>query len=114
MKYVSYDNVAWNLIKKVKDVHLNVLKIQLSHFKPWRHMGGVEVQLQSFLKPTLDECESSASRLNRFIPGESAFFSHWIGGFVDPRTKRDVMEKKMCKYYLLLNCISIDSLFHRQ
>jgi hypothetical protein len=36
----------------------------------------------------------SASRPDRFIPGEKAPGTHWIGGWVDPRAGLDDMEKR--------------------
>jgi hypothetical protein len=38
--------------------------------------------------------EWSASRLGRFTPGEKAPVTHWIGGWVGPRTGLDDMEKR--------------------
>jgi hypothetical protein len=37
--------------------------------------------------------EWSASRSGRFIPGEIAPGTHWIGGWVGPRTGLDDVEK---------------------
>jgi len=39
-------------------------------------------QLQVFLLLTLDRSEWSASRPSRFITGERAHGTHWIGGWV--------------------------------
>jgi hypothetical protein len=38
--------------------------------------------------------EWSASRPDRFTPGERALGTHWIGGWVDPRAGLDDVEKK--------------------
>jgi hypothetical protein len=37
--------------------------------------------------------EWSASRPGRFTPGERALCTHWIGGWVGPRTELDDVEK---------------------
>jgi hypothetical protein len=47
---------------------------------------GVEVQLHVFLTSAVDGGEWSASRTNRFTPRERAPATHWIGGWVSPRT----------------------------
>jgi hypothetical protein len=38
--------------------------------------------------------EWSASRPGRFTPGEKAPGTHWIGGWVDPRSGLDNVEKR--------------------
>jgi hypothetical protein len=38
--------------------------------------------------------ELSASRLGRFTPGERDPGTHWIGGWLDPRTDLDDVEKR--------------------
>jgi hypothetical protein len=50
--------------------------------------GGVDVYIHIFLTLALVECEWSASHLGRFTPG-----SHWIGGWVGPRTGLGDVEK---------------------
>jgi hypothetical protein len=35
----------------------------------------------------------SASHTGRFTPGERAFVTHWIGGWMGPRTGLDAVEK---------------------
>jgi hypothetical protein len=66
----------------------------LRNIMHWKHIGGVEVQLQAFLTSALDESERSASRSGRFTPGESAPNIHWIGGWVDPRADLDAATKR--------------------
>jgi hypothetical protein len=47
-----------------------------------------------FLTSALVGGEWSASRPGRFTPGESAPVTHWIEGWVDPRTGLDDVERK--------------------
>jgi hypothetical protein len=55
--------------------------------------GGVDEQMNVFLTPTLAGGECSASRPCRFTPGEGAPSTHWIRGWVEPRTDLNDMEK---------------------
>jgi hypothetical protein len=57
--------------------------------------GGVVVSIHVFLTSALVGGELSASRPGRFIPS-----THWIGGWVGPRTGLDNMEKR--KFLTLL------------
>jgi hypothetical protein len=54
--------------------------------------GEVYVQSHIFLTSALAGGEWSASRPSRFIPGERAPDTHWIGGWVDPRAGLDDVE----------------------
>jgi hypothetical protein len=54
----------------------------------------VEVQLRSFSASTLDGGEWLAPCLGRFIPGERAPDTHWIGGWVDLRVGLDAVVGK--------------------
>jgi hypothetical protein len=56
--------------------------------------GEVDVYIDVFLTSALLEGEWSASRFGRFTPREGAPGTHWIGGWVGPRTDLDDMEKK--------------------
>jgi hypothetical protein len=56
--------------------------------------GGVDVEIHVFLTSPLAGGEWSASRLGRFIHGERAPGTHWIGGWVDPRARLDNTEKR--------------------
>jgi hypothetical protein len=56
--------------------------------------GGVEVEIHIYLTSALVGGEWSASRPGRFPPGESAPGTHWIRGWVDPRTGLDDVEKR--------------------
>jgi hypothetical protein len=51
--------------------------------------GGVDVWIHVLLISALDGGDWSSSRTGRFTPG-----SHWIGGWVGPRTGLDAVEKK--------------------
>jgi hypothetical protein len=46
--------------------------------------GGVDVYIHVFLTSVLVGDEWSASSSGRFTPGEGAFCTHWIGGWVGP------------------------------
>jgi hypothetical protein len=47
-----------------------------------------------FLTSALDGGERSVSRPVRVSPRERASGTHWIGGWVGPRTGRDAMEQR--------------------
>jgi hypothetical protein len=47
-----------------------------------------------FLTSALVAGEWSASRPGRFTPGERAPATHWTGGWVDPRSGLDDVEKR--------------------
>jgi hypothetical protein len=47
-----------------------------------------------FLTTALAEGEWSASRPGRFIPGERALGTHWIGSWVDTRAGLDDLERR--------------------
>jgi hypothetical protein len=52
--------------------------------------GGADLQIRVFLTSALVGGEWSASRPGRFTPG-----THWIGGWVGPRTGLDVERRKI-------------------
>jgi hypothetical protein len=55
--------------------------------------GGVDVQIHISFISALAGGEWSASRSSRFTPVERAPpFTHWIGGWVDPRASPDDLE----------------------
>jgi hypothetical protein len=56
--------------------------------------GGVDVYIHIFFTSALAGGEWSASRPGRFIPGERASGTHWIGGWRDPKAGLDDMEKR--------------------
>jgi hypothetical protein len=56
--------------------------------------GGVGVYIHIFLTSALAGGEWSASRPGRFTPGETAPGTHWIGGWVGPRTSLDDVKKR--------------------
>jgi hypothetical protein len=57
--------------------------------------GEVDVWIHVFLaSAALVGGEWSASRPSRFIPGERAPGTHWIGGWVCPRNGLDDVEKR--------------------
>jgi hypothetical protein len=56
--------------------------------------GGVDVEIQVFLSLELVGDERSASRPGRFTLGEKAPGTHWIGGWVGPRTGLDDERKR--------------------
>jgi hypothetical protein len=55
--------------------------------------GEVNVQINASLTSAVVGDEWSASRTSRFTPGERAPGTHWIGGWVGPRTSLDDAEK---------------------
>jgi hypothetical protein len=55
--------------------------------------GGVDVSIHVFMTTALVGGEWSASRPGRFTTGERAPGTHWIGGWVGPRTGLDDVEK---------------------
>jgi hypothetical protein len=56
--------------------------------------GEVDVQIHIFLISALAGGEWSASRPGRITPGERDLCTHWIGGWVDPRSGLDDVEKR--------------------
>jgi hypothetical protein len=54
----------------------------------------VEVWLHAFLTSARDGGDWPASRLGRFTPRERAPGTHWIGGWVGPRTVLDAVVKR--------------------
>jgi hypothetical protein len=56
---------------------------------PQIHIGGVDVQLHTFLFSALDGGESLDSRPGRFTVGVGAPGTHWIRGWVGPRASLD-------------------------
>jgi hypothetical protein len=55
--------------------------------------GGVDILFQVFLTSALVRGKWSDSRPSCLTPGERALGSHWIGGWVDPRTGLHVLKK---------------------
>jgi hypothetical protein len=51
--------------------------------------GRADIQIHVFLTAALVGGEWSASRLGHFTPGERAPCTHWIGGWVSPKTGSD-------------------------
>jgi hypothetical protein len=56
--------------------------------------GEVDVQIHIFLTSALVAGEWSASRLDRLTLGKTAPGTHWIGGWVCPRTGLDDVERR--------------------
>jgi hypothetical protein len=55
--------------------------------------GGVDLEIHVFSTSALAGGEWSASRPGRYTPVERARCTHWIGGWVGPKSGRDDMEK---------------------
>jgi hypothetical protein len=55
---------------------------------------GVDVYIHIFLTSALAGGKWSASRADRFTPGERAPGTHWKGGWVNPRAGLDDVEKR--------------------
>jgi hypothetical protein len=58
--------------------------------------GGLDVQIHILLALTLAGGEWSASCPYSYTPGERAYGTQWIGGWVDPRVNLDDVEKRKC------------------
>jgi hypothetical protein len=56
--------------------------------------GGVDVYIHVFLTSALVGGEWLASRPGRFTPGERAPGIHWLGGWVDPQSLLDDVERR--------------------
>jgi hypothetical protein len=56
--------------------------------------SGMDVQICVFLTSAVIEGEWSASHPSRFTPGERVCGTHWIEGWVGPRSGLDDMEKR--------------------
>jgi hypothetical protein len=67
--------------------------VKFSQPTPWRHIGGGELQLHSFIIEALDGCVWWTSCPGHFIPGKNRA-TEWIGGWVGCRVGPDVSEKK--------------------
>jgi hypothetical protein len=59
-----------------------------------KEYGEVDVWIHIFLTSAVVGGEWSASRRGRFSPGERAPGTHWIVGWVVPRTGLDDIEKR--------------------
>jgi hypothetical protein len=58
--------------------------------------GGVDVQINVFLTSALVGSEWSASLLGRFTAGVIVRRTHWVGGWMGPRTGlEDVVRRKL-------------------
>jgi hypothetical protein len=66
--------------------------------------GGVGVYIHVFLTSALNGGELSASRPDRFTPAERAPGTHWIGGWVTPRTGLDDEMRIEILFVELGNC----------
>ena len=78
-------------------MHLDIKKVKLSLYMPWRHTGAWGVLLHSFLTLILDGGERSAIQSGCFthpLPNRERIPStHWIEGWVGARTGLNVLEK---------------------
>jgi hypothetical protein len=54
----------------------------------------VDIYIQVFLTSAPVGCEWSASRLGCLTPGGRAPGTHWLGGWVDPRSGLDDVERR--------------------
>jgi hypothetical protein len=59
-----------------------------------KEYGGTDVKIHILLTSALVGEEWSATRPGRFTPGEIVPGTHWIGGWVGPRTGLDDVERK--------------------
>jgi hypothetical protein len=79
-------NIYWMIIKSCPCAQ------RIKHYA-MKAYGGMDVSINIFLTSALAGGEWSASRPGRFTPGDRAPGTHWIGGWVDPRTSLDDLEK---------------------
>jgi hypothetical protein len=88
--FSNIDGDMFNTALPVKQVKLYLYLINLAprHEDVWDSV----VIAPLFLTSVLDESEWSASRPGPFTAGEAAPDTHWIGGWVGPRTGQDVVE----------------------
>ena len=70
VKLVTYKNYDFPYLLTAEDSTIKQSKAELPLSTPRRHMGGEEVQLQSFLIPPLDEGQLSTSRPDRMTSGK--------------------------------------------
>jgi hypothetical protein len=72
-----------------------VIKVKQSHYMPWRHMGGEEVQLLLILNlSTRGGWVVSITSQPCFTLRERAPSTHWTGGWVGPRASLDAETRR--------------------
>jgi hypothetical protein len=72
------------------DCRIQWKKLKLSHYMPWRHLGGEDVQLLLILDlGTRWGWVVSVTPWPRFSPGERTPSTHCTGGWVGPRAGLD-------------------------
>jgi hypothetical protein len=103
IKYSTLQKVSTVLKMKTNTVALQnnfILKVKvklslcLSQHHAMKTYWGVELQLHAFLTSALGGGEWSDSRPGRFTPRERAPSSHWIGGWMGPRTVLGTVVKR--------------------
>ena len=77
---------------------LHYIKSKSQMCRPWRHTGGVEVQLHAFLTLALDRSKLSATHPSVFATAKSAPGTQWIRGWVDPSSILEVLQKQNISY----------------
>jgi hypothetical protein len=87
---VSYSELPWendyNFLLEWKTLERLRKNVKYSLSASWSRMGGVEVELHSFLASALDTGEWPASSSCRLG-------AHWQGGWVGARDSLDVLDK---------------------
>jgi hypothetical protein len=76
--------------------------------------GGVGVYIHIFLNSALAGGEWSALRPCRFVPGERATSTHWMGGWVGPRGGLDDLEERKFLTLPGLELLPLGRPAHRQ
>ena len=61
---------------------------------PWKHRGGAEVKLHSFLSSKLVGGQYEASCPSYIMSGERDPGTHWIEGWVGSRASLDILKTK--------------------
>jgi hypothetical protein len=74
-------------------IYSNVIGVLLNFRITQDDILTVDVQTHVVLTSTLAVGERSAPRPSRFTSGETAPVTHWIGGWVGPRTDLDDVKK---------------------
>jgi hypothetical protein len=75
---------------------------------------GESVLIRIFLNSAIIGVEWSGSRPGRFILGERSIYTHWIGGWVVPRTSLEDEAKRKVLSLPGLELLSLDRLTHSQ
>jgi hypothetical protein len=86
----SIEFTSCDILYKLNVIGVWWCKVKLSRYMPWRHMGGKGgIARTHFNLGTRWGWVVSVTPQPRFTPGEKTPGTHWIGGWVGPRTSLD-------------------------